>query len=177
MSAAFALVGTSLSLVAPPSPVVVFGPGSLDVRLTIAKLAAREGFGTTLITGDGAQQQWRRIMYGPDYAEAGRDDPECAQLASGSDQIRAALAGAQALACVCDEAPLPESSLESALAEAPQLQRGVLLSKMGVTRAKPAGPFGLGGGAAALLEGEERIRAATLARGLELSIVRVGTLK
>ena len=48
---------------------------------------------------------------------------------------------------------------------------------MGVTRAKSAGPFGIGGGDAALAATEAALRTAASARGVELSIIRVGTLK
>ena len=48
---------------------------------------------------------------------------------------------------------------------------------MGVTRAKPGGPFGIGGGDAAIAAGEAALRKATSARGVDLSIIRVGTLK
>jgi len=57
------------------------------------------------------------------------------------------------------------------------LSRVVLVSKMGVTRAKPPGPFGLGGEDAKLLAGEQSLRETTASRGVGLSIVRVGTLK
>ena len=49
----------------------------------------------------------------------------------------------------------------------------VLVSKMGVTRAKPPGPFGLGGEGAALQRSEAELRELTAARGVGLSIVRV----
>ena len=69
--------------------------------------------------------------------------------------------------CVCGDG---RTLLSNAGAE---LQRVVLVSKMGVTRAKPPGPFGLGGEGAALQRSEAELRELTAARGVGLSIVRV----
>ena len=130
-------------LLDPPAPIVIFGPGSLELRLITAKLAARAGFEAALISAEGTERGWLRQMYG-----AGADDtlpPSSAKLLVGAEQIGAALKRAEALCVVCDAAAIPGASLDAALAAAPALARVVLVSQMGVTRAKPAGPFGLGG--------------------------------
>merc|ERR1712050_245896 len=45
--------------------VIVLGPGSLDMRLLTAKLAARSGFQTSLFAPSGAAQEiWSEQMYG-----------------------------------------------------------------------------------------------------------------
>ena len=83
---------------------------------------------------------------------------------------------AQALCIICDVAALPEEAMASALEAAPLLRRVVLLSKMGVSRAT-GGFMGLGSAELALKQGEERLATALAARGCELSVVRVGTMK
>lgn len=164
---AIALRAAQPTAIAAPAPVVVFGPGSLDVRLITAKLAARAGFATSIIAGAGAENQWRRFL-----GEEASDD---IALVSSPEDIGAALAEAAALCIVCDESPLPEETMVSALEAAPKLERVVLLSKHGVTRAQ-GGPFDrLTGGLFALKEGEEALAKALGEK--ELSIVRVGTLK
>jgi len=101
-----------------------------------------------------------------------------ARVILGTEQLGTALAEARGLCLICDSAPLREGAFELLLDNAPELERVVLLSKSGVTRAKPPGPFGLGGGDASLLENERTIRSVLLERGIELfSIIRAGSLK
>mmetsp|Transcript_48348 Transcript_48348/g.111936 ORF Transcript_48348/g.111936 Transcript_48348/m.111936 type:complete len:291 (-) Transcript_48348:140-1012(-) len=160
----------------PPAPVVILGPGSLDLRLVTAKVAARAGFRTSVLSTPQQQYSTRRWMYGKDYAEGGSDDAENVQLRIEPSAIADAVKEASAICLVCDTAPLPDSSLGSLLDAAEAVQRFVLVSRMGVTHAK-AGPFGLGKGDVELLQGEQRLRDAAAAGGFDLSIVRVGTLK
>jgi hypothetical protein len=94
-----------------------------------------------------------------------------------ADELAEGLSGARALLLVNDAEPLPEGSCCTLLDNAPAMERVVLLSRMGVTRAKPPGPFGLGGGDDALLRVETEVRKQAAERGLELSVVRVGALK
>eukprot|EP00966_Prymnesium_polylepis_P045424 1051943-Prymnesium_polylepis.1 len=46
--AALLLLPATSAALAPPAPVVVFGQGSLEMRLITAKLAARTGFKTSI---------------------------------------------------------------------------------------------------------------------------------
>jgi len=157
---------------------LVYGPGSLELRLITAKLAARDGGNAALYAGPDAkaQQRWRSLMYGKESADA--DAPGCARVMTTADELGACLAAVEALVLVCDSAPLEESALSALFSNAgDDFRRVVLVSKMGVTRAKPAGPFGIGGGDAALAASEASLRKATSARGVDMSTIRVGTLK
>ena len=160
---------------------LTFGPGSLELRLITAKLAARNGGDAALYAGpdEKAQKRWRSLMYGKEYGDADADAPGCARVMTTVEELGASLSAAEALVLVCDTAPLEQSALDTLFNNAgDDLRRVVLISKMGVTRAKPAGPFGLGGGDAAIAAGEAALRKVASARdGLDLSIVRVGTLK
>ena len=136
---------SAMSLLAPP--VVVLGPGSLDLRLLTAKLAARAGLQTSLFSPSGSVQDiWLEQMYG---VEDGSTDistsaePLRPAMVADADAREAALAAAEGLALISDGVAMPESALSSVLAVASQLKRIVCLSKMGVTRAT-AGPLGLG---------------------------------
>lgn len=157
---------------------IVYGPGSLELRLLTAKLAARDGFDSSLYAGDEDRvaKQCRSWLYGKEYANAGIDAPGNAKVLQDTEDLGAALAAATNMCLVCDCNPLPEGVLGTLLANTPSLKRIVLLSKMGVTRAKP-GPFGMPNGDVALFENEKTIRSQADARDVELSIVRVGSLK
>jgi len=162
------------------APVVVLGPGSLDLRLLTAKLAARAGLQTSLFSASGGVQDiWLEQMYG---VEDGSTDiststePLRPAMVADADAREAALAAAEGLAIISDGVAMPEPALSSVLAVASQLKRIVCLSKMGVTRAT-AGPLGLGKDAVDQLEAEERLKAACEKADIELAIVRVGTLK
>lgn len=163
-------------MVEPPAGVAIFGPGSNEIRLIAAKMAAKEGYAVSIIASAGVESQWRQWMYGTNYSNDGKDDPDKPQIRVGADQLGVALSDAKALIAVCDENTVPDGTVKTLLDNAPNIERVVLISKMGVTRAKP-GPFGLGGGDAELLAGEERMRAETSKRSMELAIVRVGALK
>mgnify|MGYP001223768096 CR=1 FL=1 len=159
---------------------LTFGPGSLELRLLAAKLAARNGGDAALFAGadEKAQKRWRSLMYGKEYGSADADAPGCARVLTTAEELGASLSAAEALVLVCDSAPLEDSALGTLFNNAgDDLRRVVLISKMGVTRAKPGGPFGIGGGDAAIAAGEAALRKATSARGVDLSIIRVGTLK
>ena len=151
---------------------LTFGPGSLELRLITAKLAARNGGDAALYAGpdEKAQKRWRSLMYGKEYGDADADAPGCARVMTTVEELGASLSAAEALVLVCDTAPLEQSALDTLFNNAgDDLRRVVLISKMGVTRAKPAGPFGLGGGDAAIAAGEAALRKAASARdGLDL---------
>jgi len=170
----------ALSPLPASASVVVLGPGSLDMRLLTAKLAARSGLKTSLFSASGgARDIWLEQMYGiedPSSTVEESTDPLRPAMISDMAEREAALASAEGLALISDGMAMPEAALSSVLEAAPQLKRIVCLSKMGVTRAT-AGPLGLGKDAVAQLEAEERLRAACSNADIGLSIVRVGTLK
>eukprot|EP00966_Prymnesium_polylepis_P008548 197411-Prymnesium_polylepis.1 len=112
-------------------------------------------------------------MYGREYADAASDSDDRVQLAIG-DQIVPAIQGASAFCIICDLAPLEEGPMRSAVEAASGLERVVLLSQIGVTRA--TGGF-MGKSDIALLDAEKRLREAVASKGAELSIIRCGALK
>jgi len=164
------------SLTLPPTLVV--GPGSLEVRLITAKLAAQAGHTAALYSGGDAkaEQAWRKLMYGKDYSDAGVDVNESAAIISSVEDLGRFLSTAGVVCIVADSQPLAEGTCNTLLKNAPNVQRVVMVSRIGLTRAEP-GPFGLGGSDVALRKSEDDIRAAVASRGLELSVLRVGTLK
>jgi len=160
--------------------VVVLGPGSLDLRLLAAKLAARSGFRTSLFgpTG-GARDIWLEQMYGvedPSTAVEDSSEPRRASVVSSGPEREMALTSADAIVLISEGGAMSEAALTSVLQPAVKLKRIVLLSSMGVTRAT-AGPLGLGREAVDQREAEQRLAAACASRSIGLSIVRVGTLK
>ena len=117
-------------------------------------------------------------MYGKEYASANVDAEGNGKVLTTIEQLGAGLKAAEALAIVCDTEPLPENIASTLINEAgDKLSRVVLVSRMGITRAKPAGPFGFGGGDAALQATEKTLAEVTKANGVGLSIICVGTLK
>ena len=169
-------IATYGALFTPPAGVVLFGPGSNEVKLITAKLAARAGFSASYICGAGEEQTARALLYGKDYANAGVDEPGNVQLVVTSEQISAALNECAALVVVADNSPVTATAVPLLVDNAPKLERVALLSKCGTTRAT-AGFLGLGKGDVEIREGEERLAAALKARDVPLSVVRVGALK
>ena len=149
MAARCMLLLSSASALSLPAaaPVVVLGPGSLDLRLLTAKLAARSGLQTSLFSASGGVQDiWREQMYGVEDGStdiANSAEPLRPAMVADADEREAALAAAEGLAIISDGVAMPEAALSSVLAVSPQLKRIVCLSKMGVTRAT-AGPLGFG---------------------------------
>ena len=173
-----------LSLVAPFAHALnslVYGPGSLEMKLLITKLAAASpGCTSSFYVGEDEKgaQKCRGLMYGKEYASANVDAEGNGKVLTTIEQLGAGLKAAEALAIVCDTEPLPENIASTLMNEAgDKLSRVVLVSRMGITRAKPAGPFGFGGGDAALQATEKTLAEVTKANGVGLSIIRVGTLK
>ena len=141
------LIGSASALSLPAAaPVVVLGPGSLDLRLLTAKLSARAGLKTSLFAASGAAQDiWLEQMYGiedPSMAIEESSDPLRPVMVSDDGAREAALAAAEGLALISDGVSMPEAALSSVLQAAPQLRRIVCLSKMGVTRVRER-PFSL----------------------------------
>jgi len=175
-----ALVQLCAALVMPTPRTLVYGPGSLEVRLLTAKLAAKQGGDAAVFAGEERtfQKDWRRLMYGKDYADAGMDAPGCARVLGTTEELGECLSKAEALVLVCDDKPLPEGIANTLFNNCgDDLKRIVMLSKIGVSRAKPPGPFGIGGEDAAIQASEKEVRQMSESRGVDMSIVRVGTLK
>lgn len=158
---------------------LVYGPGSLEIRLLAAKLIAREpDCSAAFYVGEdnpAVTKRCRQLLYGKAAAED-QQDPENAQVLTSTEDLGSFLAKSDSLCLVCDSSPLSDGVFKTLLANAPDLSRVVLVSKMGVTRAKPL-PFGLPNPDVALADNEKAIADAARTAGLELSIVRVGTLK
>ena len=175
----FSLVHYGLATTAPAPRTLIYGPGDQTLRLCTAKIAARQGIESALYAGEdgGFQQAWRSLMYGKAYADGGVDAPGNARVLSAVEELGETLAKVQALVLVCDK-PLPAGTAKTLFSNSgDELKRVVMVSKMGATRAKPPGPFGIGGEDAAVLASEKELRELSAAKGCDLSIVRVGTLK
>jgi hypothetical protein len=159
--------------------VLVFGQGSNELRLLTAKLAARAGYDAAIFEQDekGAGRSLK-LMYGKEYAKESSDVDERARVLVGTGELGEGLSSAISLCLVCDSAPMEENTLTVLLKNTPLLKRVVLISRMGVTRAKGGGFLGIGGEDMKLLENEKRLRAELTARNVpDFSIVRVGVLK
>ena len=94
------------------------------------------------MAGAGTGTIWWEQMYNEEFIP-GENAPGKPRLLFSSDERKDALSTAAGLCIVSDGAALPEAALDSVLAAAPGVQRCVLLSKMGVSRAS-AGPLGTG---------------------------------
>ena len=112
------LVTLSVPALTPPSGAVVFGPGSLDLRLVTAKLLARAGFQSATFSERGTERRLRNLMYGGEYADRGIDAPNCASVISEGGDIQAALQACKGVVLVADEGQLAEDTLGQALATA-----------------------------------------------------------
>ena len=125
------------------------------------------------------QDTWRRLMYGAEYASAGVDAAGRTKLLATTEELADNLEAAQALVLVCcDSMPLENKVVDTLFSNAgDELKRVVLVSRMGISRAKPPGLFGMGGEDHALKGLEAYLREAASSNGADLSIVRVGTLK
>jgi len=180
---------TILSLVhgfsAPSSPadlkksIVVYGPQSKELLLLVSKLAAQQGYTASCICAPGTEEGCRRLMYGPEYAEAAQDVEGNAKPISEPTDMGAALEQANALVLINYDEAVEGPSLETFLkyTTKEQLQKVVLLSKMGVTKAKK-GFFG--GGMDTRLGQAEQDIAKILQNynpNVPLSIIRAGIVK
>jgi hypothetical protein len=154
---------------------VIFGPQSRELLLLTAKLAAREGIATSCICSEGTDVGCRRLMYGTDYADVAIDDPSRAKPISTANDIGLALESCDAITLINYDAPVEASLLNTLISNSgPNLSKIVVLSKMGVTRAK--GGF-FSGTESKLSEAEAVIRTTCREKNLRLSIVRAGVLK
>jgi hypothetical protein len=154
---------------------VLYGPAARELLLLTAKLAAREGLEASLVCAPGTEDGCRRLMYGPEYLEEKGDKPGYARPVSSGEGIQDSLESADSLIFVAYDNPIDEKSYNTLLDTAgDNLSKVVMLSKMGVTKAK--GGF-FGGSEGKLLESENLLRDICRKKGLDLSIVRAGTLK
>ncbi len=153
--------------------VVLYGPTARELLLVTAKMAAREGFDASFVSAPGTEDGCRRLMYRTEFV--GADPPGHARPVSSGEDIQESLEKSNCLIFVAYDTPVDTKSYTTLLSAAQEnLSKVVLLSKMGVTRAK--GGF-FGGNDAKLLESETFLRGLCKAKGLGLSIVRAGTLK
>lgn len=154
---------------------VLYGPAARELLLLAAKVAAREGLETSCVCAPGTEDGCRRLMYGTEYTKDGGDKPGYARPVSTGGDIQASLEAADSLIFVAYDTPIDEKSYNILLdSTGDKLSKVVLMSKMGVTKAK--GGF-FGGNDGKLLESENLLREICKKKGLALSIVRAGTLK
>lgn len=152
---------------------VLYGPAARELLLLNAKVAAKAGFDATVVCAPGTEDGCRRLMYGSEFV--GIDAPGHARPISSGDDIQESLQTADCLIFVAYDTPMEEQACMTLLNFAQDnLSKVVLLSKMGVTKAK--GGF-FGGNDAKLLESENTLRGICKTKGLDFSIVRGGTLK
>jgi hypothetical protein len=155
---------------------VVYGPQSRELLLLTAKIAAQEGIDTWCICAPGTEKGCRNLMYGHDYAAGDKDEPGRVKLVSDGQEIQDALEKADSMVMICYDNPIENKAVMTLLnAAGPNLSKIVLLSKMGVTKAK--GNFFGGSDELRLLECEKYLRKTCEERKLDLSIVRAGILK
>jgi hypothetical protein len=155
---------------------VVYGPQSKELLLLTAKLAAREGIDTSLICASGTEIGCRRLMYGVEYADQEQDEDGKAKPVSGGEAMQDALTNADSIIFIGYDNPIDEKAAKTLMnAAGDNLEKVVLLSKMGVTQGG-GGFFGGGGGDAKLLQSETILRDLCRQRDntIDLSIVRAG---
>lgn len=156
---------------------VLYGPSAREMLVLTAKVAAREGLDASLICAPGTEEGCQKLMYGPTATPpeglSGRATP-----VSSGDDMQGALEKADALVFVALDTPIEEASYKTLLNSAgDNLEKVVLLSRMGVSKAGSGGFFG-GGKDAQLKASEDNLKNLCNSRGLPLSIVRAGvTLK
>jgi len=153
---------------------VLYGPAARELLLLTSKVAAREGLDASFICAPGTEDNCRRLMYGSESMNI--DQPGHARPISSGEAIQESLQKANCLIFVGYDAPIDAKSYSTLLdtTSADTLSKVVLLSKIGVTKAK-SGFFG--GADAQLLESEQALRKICSSRNLDLSIVRAGILK
>jgi hypothetical protein len=155
---------------------VVYGPQSRELLLLTAKIAAQEGINTWCICAPGTEKGCRNLMYGPDYAAGDKDEPGMVKPVSDGQDIQDALEKADSMVMICYDNPIEDKAVTTLLnAAGPNLSKIILLTKMGVTKAK--GNFFGGSDEIKLVDCENYLRKTCEERKLDLSIVRAGVLK
>ena len=88
---------------------MLYGPGSKEVAILAAKLAARAGGDAAVFAGStAAAKRYRKLMYGAEYADNNADEPGCARVLSSTEELGASLATTQVLP---SSLPLPLPSV------------------------------------------------------------------
>ena len=159
--------------VTPPASVVIFGPGSIEVQLIAAKLAAQQGYAATVVTDKATGGRANQLMYGADWDAV--DPARRAKLAITDSEIGTAFRSAVGCVLCAEAAGIEEGGVAATLELAPRLTRLVLLSAIGGSKGR--------GGRVLLGEGpriqrcEEAVARVAAASSVDLSVVRVGGLK
>ena len=186
------------STTTPTKPtVVVYGIGqSSELTLLTSKMAAKEGWKSYCICSTDKEYACRNLMYGEEYAKAGKDDdfPTKAKPIHDGSSIQCALQEATAIVFVGHDQPIDTSAIsmlvETAMekeeeddddaAEFQPLSKVVYLSTMGVTKKGGGGFFGGGGGGDPKIQQSETFLRDMISKtdgNVDLSIVRAGSLK
>merc|ERR1712216_1116831 len=136
------------------------------------------GMDASCICAPGTEDGCHRLMYGDgpsSISEENQTGNGFARPISSGEDIQGALENANSLIFVAYDSPIDEKSYTTLLSsKGEQLSKVVLLSKIGVTKAK--GGF-FGGVDTKLFESEEALQGICKKQGLGLSIVRAGNLK
>lgn len=171
----YILLLIAISSVVDAFSTVIYGPSQRELLFLTSKIAAREGIDASCICAPGTEGLARKLMYGKDYSEKEIDEAGRAKPISTGDDMQESLKKANSLCLICYDQPIEVKALQVLLdAAGEDLSKIVLLSKMGVSKAK--GGF-FGGGDSKLLESESAIRTLCESKNLDLSIVRAGILK
>ncbi|GMH90661.1 hypothetical protein TrST_g4957 [Triparma strigata] len=179
-----------LFLLEPVAPLstTVFGPGSETLALVTAKMVAQAGSskatqGVNLFAGQdeaGAKlkRTWTKLIagQGPDGPNPLPPNLNIATSLDGEGGLGSCLEATSSLIILADAEPLAPGAAATLLSESstPGLEKVVVVTRLGASKA--TGGFFLGGDAK-LRECEEEIRKGAKSRGLEASVLRVGTLK
>lgn len=144
-------------------PLVALGPGANEVKLCVAKLAAKVGCDTWVVVND--VQRSQMLMYG-------KNDKGPARPISEVDDIAEALAKCEAVVVCCDLTSGPPSAraIRGIFSTAQRLKHVSMLSSIG--GGKASWPFGK-----SLDSGEMLIRDSCQKRNVQFSLVRSGALK
>jgi len=160
---------------------VIYGTACRELQLLTSKIAAQEGIDASCVCSSSGIDSSYRIMYGKDDDDDSKTkeiDSTMVKMVSSNEEIANALGNANSLVLIGYDTPINEEQLNLLVgAASSKLSKVVLLSKMGVTKAKGGGFFGGGGGDKKLVESENRIRELAQTDKLDLSIIRAGVLK
>lgn len=168
---------TMIHLVNGLSSTFVYGPQSRELLLLTAKIAAHEGIETSFVCASGTETGCRNLMYGSEYAAADQDEPGKARPISQPEDMQKALETTESLILIGHDNPIDEKTINTFLSlTGSNLSKVILLSKIGVTRAK-GGFLGSGGDEVMLKECEQFLGQVCKNRNLSFSIVRAGLLK
>lgn len=177
-----------LAPVDPPSNVMIVGPGSWNMKLVIAKKCQQAGYSTFIeASTTNCQEQWRKLMYGAEYATAEVDLVDKVQIVQGSDWIQwcgypIMRTMSTVIAVAENNVQISQVLIKSFMKSSPRLKRVIFVSRIGITNAEqPKGAldffFDPWDDEKQLLRSERYMRKECERYGVELSIVRVGVVK